>query len=150
MPLTLCVPPYPHWLQCIQVSSMRIGLTTCRLYIFSVCASVHFIFLINPLVFITPPSSHTTKCSTWPPAPLPHPLCRYSWSLLVDPTHVCWEETWATVERGGDKPSSTEQRYSEGCKLICLTSPLCHCCSLCYVILSSTRWWCMFVLHCNQ
>ena len=68
-------------------------------------------------------SSCTTKCSTWPPAPLPHPLCRYSWSLLVDPTHVCWEETRATVEWGGDQPSSTAQRYTkclECCKLRCL------------------------------
>ena len=126
--LTLHAPPYPHWLQCIQVTRMRIALTTCRfadMYTCSVCASVHFMFLINP-------------------------LCRYSWSLLVDPTHVCWEETWATVEKGGDQLSSMEQRYSECCKLISLTSPLHHCCSVCYIILSSTRWWCIVVLHCNQ
>ena len=76
-----------------------------------------------------------------------------AWSLLVDPIHVSWEETRATVEGRRDQPSSTAQRYTKClkcCKLRCLTSPLHHCCSVCYIILSSTRWWCMFVLHCNQ
>ena len=69
--------------------------------------------LVNPLVFMAPPSSCTTKCSTWPPAPLPHPLCKYSWSFPVDPSHVCWEETRATVEGGVDQPFSTVHKVSQ-------------------------------------
>ena len=62
-------------------------------------------------------------------------------------------ETQATVKGGGDQPSSTAQRYTkclECCKLRSLTSPLHHCCSVCYIILSTTGWCYMFVLHCNK
>ena len=112
-------------------------------FIVSLCISVHFMSFVNCLFFITGTPFllhhqvlHVTSSS------LTTPLCRYSWSLLVDPTHICWEETWATVEGGRYQLSSAEQRYIECSKLGCLTSPLHHCCSVCYIILSTTGWWC--------
>ena len=58
-------------------------------YMVSLCISDHFMscqFSCLPLP-LAPPSA---------PLDLQLPyrtLCRYSWSLLVDPSHVCWEKT---------------------------------------------------------
>ena len=114
-------------------------------YMVSLCISDHFMSCQFSCLYISPFLLHhqvlhlTSSSLTAPSVDIPGPSC-WTPPMFAGRRHECqWREVGTSPPQRNRGTQNMYTKCLECCKLRCLTSPLHHCCSVCYIILSSIR-----------